>query len=203
MQLAKKPRMSLRSSGLCLLPEGIPFRTKSAAVPTNQSTREGVPGKDAMKLQKILFSFEGRIGRGTYWLAILALIVAVLVLTVAPFLLDSEAAAVLMLALTSQFIWLLSLWPMLAVGAKRLHDRNKNGWWLLVFWLLPFALFCGGFSIVFFDDPRTGRSGDFSTGLIVVLASLPPALWGIVELGILPGTKGPNLYGADPAQQPA
>jgi uncharacterized membrane protein YhaH (DUF805 family) len=154
-----------------------------------------------MNLQKILFSFEGRIGRGTYWLAILALIVAVLVVTVAPFLLDSEAAAVLMLALASQFIWLLSLWPMLAVGAKRLHDRNKNGWWLLVFWLLPFALFCGGFSIVFFDDPRTGRSGDFSTGLIVVLASLPPALWGIVELGILPGTKGPNLYGADPAQR--
>ena len=154
-----------------------------------------------MNLQKILFSFEGRIGRGTYWLAILALVVALLVLTVAPFLLDSEAAAVLMLALTSQFIWLLSLWPMLAVGAKLLHDRNKNGWWLLVFWLLPFALFCGGFSIVFFDDPRTGRSGDFSTGLIVVLASLPPALWGIVELCILPGTKGPNLYGPDPAQQ--
>jgi uncharacterized membrane protein YhaH (DUF805 family) len=155
-----------------------------------------------MKLRKILFSFEGRIGRGTYWLAILAVIVAVLVVTVAPFLLDSEAAAVLMLALTSQFIWLLSLWPMLAVGAKRLHDRNKNGWWLLAFWLLPFALFCGGFSIVLFDDPKTGRSRDFLTGSILIFASLPPAIWGIVELGILPGTKGPNLYGADPAQQP-
>jgi len=154
-----------------------------------------------MKLQKILFSFEGRIGRGTYWLAILALIVAGLVLTVAPFLLDSEDAAVLMLALTSQFIWLLSLWPLLAVGSKRLHDRNKNGWWLLVFWLLPFALLVGGFGIALFDDPRTGGSGDFSTGLILVLASLPPSLWGIVELGILPGTKGPNPYGADPAQQ--
>ena len=94
------------------------------------------------------------------------------------------------------------LWPILAVGSKRLHDRNKNGWWLLVFWLFPFALFCGGFSIIFFDDPRTGRSGDFSTGSILIFASLPPALWGIVELGILPGTKGPNLYGADPAQQP-
>ena len=47
-----------------------------------------------MTLQKILFSFEGRIGRHTYWLAILALIVALLVLTVAPFLLNSEAAAV-------------------------------------------------------------------------------------------------------------
>ena len=156
-----------------------------------------------MKLQKILFSFDGRIGRGTYWLAILAVNAALLVLSFAPFLLNSEEAAVLMLALASQFLWLLSLWPMLAMGTKRLHDRNKNGWWLLVFWLLPFALLCGGFSIVLFDDPRTGRSGDFSTGLIVVLASLPPALWGIVELGILPGTKGPNLYGADPAQQPA
>ena len=92
-----------------------------------------------MTLQKILFSFEGRIGRRTYWLAILAVIVAVLVLSFAPFLLNSEAAAV-MLALASQFIGLLSLWPILAVGTKRLHDRNKNGWWLLVFWLLPFAL---------------------------------------------------------------
>ena len=151
-----------------------------------------------MKLRKILFSFDGRIGRRTYWLAILALIVAVLVLTCAPFLLESEKWAVLMVALTSDFIWLFSLWPLVAVGSKRLHDRNKNGWWLLVFWLLPFALFCGGFSIVFFDDPRTGRSGDFTTGLIVVLASLPPALWGIVELGIQPGAKGPNLYGAGP-----
>src|SRR5215213_10035618 len=112
-----------------------------------------------MKLQKILFSFEGRIGRRIYWLAIVALIVAVLVLTFAPFLLNSEAAAVVLLVF-SQFIWLLSLWPILAVGAKRLHDRNKNGWWLLVFWLLPFALVVAGFGIALFDDTRTGRSGD-------------------------------------------
>ncbi len=156
-----------------------------------------------MKLQKILFSFDGRIGRRTYWIAILALIVAVLVLTLAPFLIESEQAAVMMLALTSQFIWLLSLWPALAVGSKRLHDRNKNGWWLLVFWLLPVALVIVGFSIALFDDPRTGRSGDFSTGAMLVLASLPPALWGIVELGIRPGTTGPNLYGADPAPEPS
>jgi uncharacterized membrane protein YhaH (DUF805 family) len=156
-----------------------------------------------MKLQKILFSFDGRIGRRTYWLAILALIAAVQVLTFAPFLLAGEEAAFLMLALTSQFIWLLSLWPLLAVGSKRLHDRDKNGWWLLVFWLLPFALFVGGFSFALFDDPKTGRTGDFLTASILIFASLPPALWGIVELGILPGTNGPNLYGADPAQQQA
>jgi uncharacterized membrane protein YhaH (DUF805 family) len=177
----------------CPLPEGIPFRTKSAIVSTN-------PQRGYDELQKILFSFDGRIGRRTYWLAVLALIVAVLVLTCAPFLLGSEQAAVLIIALTSQCIWLSSLWPILAVGSKRLHDRNKNGWWLLVFWLLPFALFTVGLSIALFD-PNSGRSGDLSTASILILASLPPALWGIVELGILPGTKGPNLYGADPAQQ--
>jgi uncharacterized membrane protein YhaH (DUF805 family) len=152
-----------------------------------------------MKLRKILFSFDGRIGRRTYWLALLALIAAVLVLTFAPFLLGNEEWVFLILALTSQFIWLLSLWPLLAVGSKRLHDRNKNSWWLLVFWLVPFALICGGFSIILFDDPRTGRTGDFATGSILIFASLLPALWGIVELGILPGTKGANLYGPDPA----
>jgi uncharacterized membrane protein YhaH (DUF805 family) len=31
-----------------------------------------------------------------------------------------------------------------------------------------------------------------------MLAGLAIALWGIVELGILPGTKGPNAYGSDP-----
>ena len=66
----------LRTRSAVPLPEGTPFRTKSAAVPTNQGTRENAPGEDAMKRQKILFSFDGRIGRRTYWLAILALIVA-------------------------------------------------------------------------------------------------------------------------------
>ena len=151
-----------------------------------------------MKLQKILFSFDGRIGRRTYWLAILALIVAVQVLTFAPFLLESEGWAVLIIALTSQFIWLFSLWPMLAVGSKRLHDRNKRGWWLLVWWLLPFYLLFGGFGIDFVGDPNTVlRAGYFSTGSIMMFASLPIALWGIVELGVLPGTKGPNRFGND------
>ena len=156
-----------------------------------------------MKLQQVLFSFEGRIGRRTYWVAVIALIGAALVATFAPFLLDSEQAAVFMIAITSNVIWLLILWPLLAVGSKRLHDRNKRGWWLLVFWLLPFALLCVGAGIALFDDPRTGRSGDFLTGSIVAFASIPFALWGIVELGILPGTRGPNPYGGDPAQSPA
>jgi uncharacterized membrane protein YhaH (DUF805 family) len=162
-----------------------------------------------MKLQRILFSFDGRIGRGTYWLSIVPLFVAVQLITIAPvlivgFIVGTESedipGSILIAIFAAQLIWLAGQWPMLAVGSKRLHDRNKRGWWLLVWWVLPFLLFFGGFGFDF--TSRSGDfSGNFSTGLILMVASLLPALWGIVELGILPGTKGPNLYGADPAQQ--
>ena len=99
----------------------------------------------------------------------------------------------------SQFVWLLSLWPLLAVGSKRLHDRNNNGRWLLVLKLLPFALFAAGLSVALFDDPRTGRSGDLATCLDPdALLAFPPALWGIVELGILLGTRRGTRDRADP-----
>ena len=163
-----------------------------------------------MKL-KNLFSFGGRIGRGTYWLSIVPLFVAVQLITFAPVLivgfivgteLEEIPDSILIAVFAAQLIWLTGLWPMLAVGNKRLHDRNKRGWWLLVWWVLPFYLFFGGFGIDFVGDPDTVRSaGNFSTGSIMIFASMPIALWGIVELGILPGTKGPNRFGDDPAQQ--
>lgn len=157
-----------------------------------------------MKLQT-LFSFDGRIGRGTFWRSIVPLFVVVHLIAFAPvlivdFVVGTESAEMpdsfMFALLAAQLIWLAGLWPILAVGSRRLHDRNKRGWWLLVFWVLPFILFFGGFGAAF-----TSRSGDVSAGSIVMLASLPIALWGLVELGILPGTKGPNQFGADPAQQ--
>ena len=32
------------------------------------------------------------------------------------------------------------LWGQLGVCIKRLHDRGKSGWWLLIFWALPAAV---------------------------------------------------------------
>ena len=95
----------------------------------------------------------------------------------------------------------MALEPVAASGRGQPSDcttatRTAGGCWLSG--CSPSPCSVGGFSIVFFDDPKTGRSGDFSTGSILIFASFLPALWGIVELGILPGTKGPNLYGADP-----
>ena len=80
-----------------------------------------------MSAQKILFSFEGRIPRKTYWiwgvLVLLAfLLFASLVLGILG--VDETVGGALMN--------LVVLWPALAVSVKRWHDRDKSGWWVLI-----------------------------------------------------------------------
>jgi uncharacterized membrane protein YhaH (DUF805 family) len=72
----------------------------------------------------------------------------------------------------------------IAVGIKRLHDRDKSGWWLLVFYLGPSVL------------SGLGASTGFQVGFGI--ASFALALWAFVELGCLRGTAGANQYGPDP-----
>jgi uncharacterized membrane protein YhaH (DUF805 family) len=77
------------------------------------------------------------------------------------------------------------LWIGLALGAKRLHDRNKSAWWLILFYLVPGVL-----------DSIGEQFGGAS--LVFSLAAFALSIWGLVELGFLRGTVGPNQYGPDP-----
>jgi uncharacterized membrane protein YhaH (DUF805 family) len=70
---------------------------------------------------------------------------------------------------------------LIAVGIKRLHDRGKSGWWLVLFYLVPGPLKSIG-------EPR-GFLAAVSFGI---------SLWALVELGFRRGTLGPNQYGPDP-----
>jgi uncharacterized membrane protein YhaH (DUF805 family) len=86
-----------------------------------------------MDLTALLFSFRGRINRKPYWQCIcvaLFLDMAVSFVTV-PFdeFVQGAAQAGLLAALA---------WPMLALQAKRWHDRDKSAWWLLVN-LIPYV----------------------------------------------------------------
>ena len=79
-----------------------------------------------MDIGQLLFSFQGRINRKTYWLAILPFAV-------------SYAVADLMTASANRsfvglgyFIMVVLILPSLAVQTKRWHDRNKSGWWNLI-----------------------------------------------------------------------
>jgi uncharacterized membrane protein YhaH (DUF805 family) len=92
-----------------------------------------VPPREAaaMSFAQILFSFEGRIGRQTYWLGALLLIVFAAIGGVLEGAAGSDGPAL-------GIIWrLLLLWPNLALTVKRWHDRDKSGWWILI-GLIPF-----------------------------------------------------------------
>ena len=72
---------------------------------------------------------------------------------------------------------------------KRLHDRDKSGWWILLFYLTPSVL---GSIANTSEQPLVGFV--FGVGSFVI------SIWALVELGFLRGTVGPNRYGPDPLQ---
>ena len=97
-----------------------------------------------MSLIHLLFSFHGRIGRLPFWVASTVLLVlllglAALILGSAVTNIDfrSPAAGQLVVQAMIDATWmilpflLVHSWMMLALAAKRLHDRNYSAWLLL------------------------------------------------------------------------
>lgn len=72
------------------------------------------------RLINTYFRLSGRIPRSTYWLASI------------PLALVAAIAEIYDECSWSILLWLAILWPMLAIYAKRWHDRDKSGWWTLI-----------------------------------------------------------------------
>ena len=70
-----------------------------------------------------LFSFEGRIGRRSFWLSTLIVVAFVLVVGGVLFAIN-EVLAVL--------AYIPMIWVSLATSVKRWHDRGKAGTWVLI-----------------------------------------------------------------------
>jgi len=106
-----------------------------------------------------LFSFKGRIRRSDFWLGNLILFIAMIVIAqgIALFAgvdLDSKTD---LRATGAQFLAaLIVMWPNLAVGVRRLHDRNQSGWWIL----LSFIPVIGSFWLVINLGILRGTEGD-------------------------------------------
>jgi len=86
-------------------------------------------------------TFEGRARRSEYWwFALFSFIIALILNFIGPVL---------------GGIWsLVALLPSLAVGARRLHDIDRSGWWLLIGFIPLIGLIV---LIVFFVKP--GQTG--------------------------------------------
>jgi uncharacterized membrane protein YhaH (DUF805 family) len=133
----------------------------------------------------LLNSFEGRIGRQTFWIAMVVLGIAnVLACLIAQEFGSERLSAIVDLAFT---------YPEFAVGAKRCHDRNLPLWLLAIFFAANAAL-----------DLLTvlGWGGtDEAPSTLAMVIAVPFTVLGLAllfELGFRKGTPGPNPYGPDP-----
>jgi len=74
-------------------------------------------------------NFSGRSNRSEYWWWTLFVVVIY-------FALNFLGAIVPLLGIVTSLFGLVTLLPGLALGARRMHDIDKSGWYLLL-WLLP------------------------------------------------------------------
>ena len=142
-----------------------------------------IKSKDRTKtLRGRFLSFDGRIGRLTFFLRLLAVfIVVVAVYAVNIFLIRALDVyftfSIILILVLSTFVltWtVLSFVSILALGARRLHDFNFSSRWVLLFIAFAIAAIFFGFSFVLF--------------WLVTFAVL-------LALALIPGSKGKNKYG--------
>lgn len=95
----------------------VPGALRASSAP-QASSREG--------LSRLLFTMDGRIGRQTWWLFMIAYTFALLI----PFAL-AAAVAIQLVGLVYLFVAVL-FYPWLCVSTKRWHDHDKSAWWVLI-----------------------------------------------------------------------
>jgi uncharacterized membrane protein YhaH (DUF805 family) len=144
-----------------------------------------------MSMSELLFSFQGRLNRKPYWMTAIAITVLMLVLIgiAIAFFGEHEIGAGIAVVVLIALLYIPLIWVGLAVGAKRLHDRDKSAWWLLLFYAAPSLL-------------SSVANHMESGGFLLHLAGFAITVWAFVELGCLRGTVGPNRYGPDPLPLP-
>ena len=98
------------------------------------------------------FGFSGRSTRAEYWWW-------VLFVSVAPTILGVVGAIIGVGGILNGLFSLVTLVPGFALGARRLHDINKSGWWLL----LMFAILIGWIILIVWaikqGDRETNKYG--------------------------------------------
>ena len=181
-----------------------------------------------MGLFNYLFSFDGRINRAKMWAFILVGLVAELIFGIA--IQATLGFGTILEVLQEKLTWhdavngaplffptmaalyVVLIYIHLAVTTKRLHDRNKSVWWLLVFVGLPvlleipavyeFPKYLAYFGTVMDaaknhlpapPQPQQSPLTTLCSGAVSIIG-----IWAFVELYILKGTEGPNRFGPDP-----
>lgn len=153
---------------------------------------------DRSHFSYLFFALEGRIPRKAYWIGTLAIIAlsigvhVVLGLLLGLSLEDLEKSGP-MAGWISIGVTLLFAYPGIAVMVKRLHDRDRSGWWAVLLYALTFL---GDLMEV------AGLAGtEKNPSMLFWIWAVPfivLALAFLIDLGFMRGTVGDNRYGPDP-----
>ena len=84
----------------------------------------------------LFFKFNGRANRAKFWIAALVYAVINVILAAIGYAMDQGGA----FQAVNGILQLVILVSSIAVGVKRLHDRDKSGWYLLLFYVVPGVL---------------------------------------------------------------
>lgn len=141
-----------------------------------------------MNYARLWFSFRGRLNRAKYWtITVINLAVLFALFFIAYTTLSVTAFTVAGIAFIPIFV------SGLAIAVRRLHDRDKSAWWLLLFYLLPVVLHAVRDELLKFQETTA-----YLLGFACAVLSAIISIWALIELGFLRGTNGPNRYGPDP-----
>jgi len=139
-----------------------------------------------------ILSARGRTNRARYWL--IALIAAAIYFTGLGMVLKArEAPAAAIAAVVLVMIAALAISLLAAI--RRLHDRDKSGFWIWLLIIAPAVLNAIG------NIAARHMEGGKTLATVLWVPSLVLSAWAFVELGCQRGTIGPNSYGPDPLQQ--
>jgi uncharacterized membrane protein YhaH (DUF805 family) len=179
----------------------------------------------AMSYFHFLVRFDGRINRAKYWLVLILFFPFTAAFTIdhqpyGPYVdvddvfgivnsaairraldallaVDITSPATLFPILFRLIVTPLVAWCLLVTSIKRLHDRDRSGWWMIPFVVLPGIV--KQFSPLTVSAPQTVLDVIAVTVIAAALvAVIGLYLWGLIELFLLKGTTGANRFGPDP-----
>jgi uncharacterized membrane protein YhaH (DUF805 family) len=136
----------------------------------------------------LFFKFGGRINRAKFWIAVLVYVVISVIFAVLSYATDQSGAVQAVSGIVNLVVFISGL----AVGVKRLHDRDKSGWYLLLFYIVPAVLFGAAFGASLTMEDSAMVAG------ILWLVGFAIMIWAFIELGCLRGSIGANRFGPDP-----
>ncbi|MBF9233675.1 DUF805 domain-containing protein [Microvirga alba] len=160
-----------------------------------------------MELLQHLFGFSGRMNRAVFWKGLICNILIGIALDQLAPLADSVFGSLLQ-EIGFEAIGLALLAHCVSLWTRRLHDRDKSGWWQLLH-AIPFAILVVILKVFANSIGETGDIALFGERAKELLWFPAPAfmliawlgivsIWFLIQLGFLRGTVGPNRFGPDP-----